>query len=72
MRVQGSDFDERLSQNGIRELEHPRLELSIAGRDSSVADQFYTIDPRTRAGSARPSGDFIGRTRRASLGFAKQ
>jgi DNA-binding NarL/FixJ family response regulator len=45
MRVQGSDFGERLSQNGIHELEHPRLELSIAGRDSSVADQFYTIDP---------------------------
>src|SRR5580700_7086690 len=41
----GYDFDERLSQNEIRELGDLRLELSIAGRDSSVADQFYTIDP---------------------------
>jgi DNA-binding NarL/FixJ family response regulator len=41
----GYDFNERLSQNEIRVLRDPRLELSIAGRDSSVADQFYTIDP---------------------------
>src|SRR3984885_11840879 len=40
----GYDFNERLSQNEIRELRDPRLE-SIAGRDSRVADQFYTIDP---------------------------
>ena len=40
----GYDFNERLSQNEIRELRDPRLE-SIAGRDSGVADQFYTIDP---------------------------
>jgi DNA-binding NarL/FixJ family response regulator len=44
MGVQVYDFDERLSQNEIRELGDPRLELSIAGRNSSVADQFYTID----------------------------
>src|SRR3984957_11654052 len=43
MGVQVYDFDERLSQNEIRELGDPRLELSIAGRDSS-ADQFYTRD----------------------------
>jgi DNA-binding NarL/FixJ family response regulator len=45
MRVQGNDFGERLSRNDIRAFEGPRLELSIAGRDSRVADQFYTIDP---------------------------
>src|SRR3984957_19450115 len=45
MGAQGHDFNERMSQNETHELGGPRLELSIAGRDSSVADQFYTIEP---------------------------
>jgi DNA-binding NarL/FixJ family response regulator len=45
MRLQGNDFNERLSQNEIPELGDPHLELSIAGRDSSVANQFYPMDP---------------------------
>jgi DNA-binding NarL/FixJ family response regulator len=45
MRGRGNDFDERLSQNEIRERGDPCLELSIAGRDSSLVDQFYTIAP---------------------------
>ena len=72
MRVQGYDFNEPLSQNEIREVGASRLGLSIVNRDSSLADQFHTIDSERRAGSVRPSGDFIGRTRLASLGFAKQ
>jgi DNA-binding NarL/FixJ family response regulator len=43
MGAQRYDFDERLSQNEIRGLPDPRLELSIAVRDRSVADQFYAI-----------------------------
>ena len=45
MRVQGNDFDERSSQNEIRDVGAPRMGLSIVDRDSSVADQFYMIDP---------------------------
>ena len=45
MRVQGYDFNEPLSQNEIREVGASRLGLSIVDRDSSVADQFHTIDP---------------------------
>ena len=42
MRVQGNDFDARVSQNEIREVGVPRG-LAIVDRDS-VADQFYTTD----------------------------
>jgi DNA-binding NarL/FixJ family response regulator len=45
----GYDFNERSSQNEIRELGDPHLELSIAGRDSRVADQPYTIGPEREA-----------------------
>lgn len=44
MRVQGNHFDERLSQNEIREVGAPHLGLPV-GSDSSVADQLYSIDP---------------------------
>ena len=44
MRVQGHDFDERLSQNEIRDVGSSPLGPSIVGRDSRPADQFYTID----------------------------
>lgn len=44
MRVQGNDFDERSSQNEMREVGVPPLGLSIVDSDS-VADQFYTIHP---------------------------
>ena len=44
MRVQGYDFNEPLSQNEIREVGASRLGLSVVDRDSSVADQFHTID----------------------------
>ena len=43
MEVQGYDFDERLSQNGIHEV--GRLAPLIVNSDSCPADQFYTIDP---------------------------
>src|ERR1700719_4811323 len=43
MEVQGYDFNERLSQNGIHEV--GRLAPSIVNSDSCPADQFYTIDP---------------------------
>jgi DNA-binding NarL/FixJ family response regulator len=43
MGVQGYDFDERLSQNGIHEV--GRLAPLIVNSDSCPADQFYTIDP---------------------------
>jgi DNA-binding NarL/FixJ family response regulator len=44
MEVQGYDFDERLSQNEIREV--GRLALSIVNNDSCPADQLYTIGPK--------------------------
>ena len=44
MRVQRNDFDERSSQNEMREVGVPPLGLSIVDSDS-VADQFYTIHP---------------------------
>ena len=39
MHVQGNDFDERSSQNEIREVGGSRLVLPI------VADQFYALEP---------------------------
>ena len=43
MEVQGHDFNEPLSQNGIHEV--GRLAPSIVNRDSRPADQFPTLDP---------------------------
>ena len=52
MGPQGYDFNERMSQNEIREV--GRLAPSIVDTgDSRPADQF-SLRPRTRAGSVRP------------------
>jgi DNA-binding NarL/FixJ family response regulator len=45
MRMKGNGSEKRLSENEIREVGAARLGLTIVDRDSTLADQFYTIDP---------------------------